>query len=135
MPSCEFWKVLSVIPNVPFGRKKLPSSGLCILTVESVCDRHLLQAGCKPSNHVRRIRRIIVTQTQSATSSVQSSSRVRAPSATMSLVLVGQIQFLATLSLVESTGADDSWILDFAKHLRSGNVQIGTHVAPSRREW
>lgn len=36
----------------------------------------------------------------------------------MALVLIGQIQFLATLSLVDSTGAEDSWVLDFAHHLR-----------------
>lgn len=64
-------------------------------------------------------------QVRSVTSSVEKSSRTRAPSATLALVLVGQIQFLAALSLVDSEGSEHSeeavtsWILDFAKHLRS----------------
>ena len=58
-------------------------------------------------------------QGQSSMVTTQGSSSVRAPSATMAVVLVGQIQFLATLSLVEPTGNEDSWVLDFAENLRS----------------
>ena len=59
-----------------------------------------------------------------ATPSAESVSRFRAPSATLAVVLVGQIQFLATLSLVDTTGAEDptgaenSWTLEFARYLR-----------------
>ncbi|CAM9702642.1 unnamed protein product, partial [Laminaria digitata] len=62
---------------------------------------------------------------------IQSSARLRAPSATMAMVLMGQIQFLATLSLVGSTGVEDSWVLDFAKQLRWANLWPPPGVAES----
>ncbi|CAN0416896.1 unnamed protein product, partial [Laminaria digitata] len=65
---------------------------------------------------------------QSATSSMPGSATLRAPSATMALVLMGQMQFLATLSLVDSTGAEDSWILEFAKHLRWVNMWLPADI-------
>lgn len=63
------------------------------------------------------------------TSTAETAIRLRAPSATLAMVLVGQIQFLATLSLVDntgavdSTGAEDSWMLAFARQLRSDDSQ------------
>eukprot|EP00904_Undaria_pinnatifida_P013948 jgi/Undpi1/9684/HiC_scaffold_27.g12140.m1 len=60
------------------------------------------------------------TAAEMATPSAESVSRFRAPSATLAVVLVGQIQFLATLSLVDTTGAEDptgaenSWTLEWA---------------------
>lgn len=57
-------------------------------------------------------------QGQASIETTQGSSSVRAPSATLALVIIGQIQFLAMLSLVDSTGVEDSWVLDFAHHLR-----------------
>lgn len=52
------------------------------------------------------------------TSFVQNVSSIRTPSATLALLVVSQIQFLATLSLVDSTGAEDSLFLKFAGILR-----------------
>lgn len=46
------------------------------------------------------------------------SASIRQPSATMAIVLVAQIQFLATLSLVDNTGAEDSTVSAFADNLR-----------------
>ena len=57
-------------------------------------------------------------QGQPSIETAQGSSSVRAPSATMALALVGQVQFLATLSLVDTTGAEASYVLDFAENLR-----------------
>lgn len=50
--------------------------------------------------------------------SVPNSASIRQPSATMAVVLVAQIQFLATLSLVDNTGAEESTLSDFAENLR-----------------
>lgn len=47
-----------------------------------------------------------------------STASVRRPSATLAFVLIAQIQFLATLSLVDNTGARDSTLSDFADNLR-----------------
>lgn len=64
------------------------------------------------------------TQGEGATASVpnaagaQSTASVRQPSATIAFVLIAQIQFLATLSLVDNMGAEDSTLSDFADNLR-----------------
>lgn len=39
---------------------------------------------------------------------------------TIAVLLLTQIQFLATLSLVDSTGAEDSLLSELTKNLRSG---------------
>eukprot|EP00904_Undaria_pinnatifida_P013952 jgi/Undpi1/9688/HiC_scaffold_27.g12144.m1 len=58
----------------------------------------------------------------------------------MALALVGQVQFLATLSLVDTTGAEASYVLDFAENLRWVNlwppedvVEIFTPLGTARR--
>lgn len=52
----------------------------------------------------------------------------------MALVVIGQIQFLATLSLVDSTGAEDSWILDFVGNLRSENARFTLSYAKKMQD-
>lgn len=42
----------------------------------------------------------------------------RRPSATLAFVLMTQLQFLATLSLVDYTVAEDNWLADFVVGLR-----------------
>lgn len=42
----------------------------------------------------------------------------RRPSATLAFVLMTQLQFLATLSLVDSTVNSDTWLSDFLIGLR-----------------
>ncbi|CAM9250711.1 unnamed protein product [Hapterophycus canaliculatus] len=54
--------------------------------------------------------------------SVPNSASIRQPSATMAVVLVTQIQFLATLSLVDNTGTEESTVSDFADNLRWVNL-------------
>ena len=44
---------------------------------------------------------------------------VRPPSVTLAILLITQIQFLATLSLVDSTGANDSLLSELVRNLRS----------------
>ena len=46
------------------------------------------------------------------------SNSIRRPSATIAFVLIAQIQFLATLSLVSRTGATDSNVSSFANNVR-----------------
>lgn len=60
---------------------------------------------------------------QQATSSrsaarVLKSASIRLPSATLAFVLVAQIQFLATLSLVDKTDGETSTFFEFAENLR-----------------
>lgn len=55
---------------------------------------------------------------QNAVTGVQSAASVRRPSATLTFVLIAQVQFLATLSLVDNTGAKDSTLAGFAEKLR-----------------
>lgn len=42
----------------------------------------------------------------------------RRPSATVAFILMTQLQFLATLSLVDATVAEDAWLSDFLLGLR-----------------
>lgn len=42
----------------------------------------------------------------------------RRPSATLAFVLMTQLQFLATLSLVDYAVSEDSWLADFVTGLR-----------------
>lgn len=44
------------------------------------------------------------------------------------MLLVTQVQFLATLSLVDSTGADNSLLSGVARNLRSENDSIRSDV-------
>ncbi|CAM9575765.1 unnamed protein product [Ectocarpus sp. 8 AP-2014] len=54
--------------------------------------------------------------------SVQPHVSVRAPSVTIAVLLLTQIQFLATLSLVDSTGAEDSLLSELTQNLRWVNL-------------
>eukprot|EP00903_Cladosiphon_okamuranus_P017681 g16281.t1 len=47
---------------------------------------------------------------------------VRQPSATVAVMLIAQVQFLATLSLVDNMGAEKSALADFAENLRWVNL-------------
>ncbi|CAN0463533.1 unnamed protein product, partial [Ectocarpus sp. 12 AP-2014] len=49
-------------------------------------------------------------------------SSIRRPATTMAIMVVGQLQFLATLSLVSNTGTGDSELSDFANNLRWVNL-------------
>ena len=51
----------------------------------------------------------------------RSSVSVRQPAMTMAGILVCQLQFLAMLSLVDSTGSTDSWLSEFTENLRFGH--------------
>lgn len=42
----------------------------------------------------------------------------RTPSSTVAILLIAQLQFLATLSLVEATATMDTWLSDFIVALR-----------------
>eukprot|EP00752_Nemacystus_decipiens_P002264 g2145.t1 len=53
----------------------------------------------------------------------------RRPSATLAFVLMTQLQFLATLSLVDYTVREDSWLADFITGLRWINLWWPTDVA------
>ncbi|CAM9800080.1 unnamed protein product [Ectocarpus fasciculatus] len=53
---------------------------------------------------------------------VQPHVSVRAPSVTIAVLLITQIQFLATLSLVDSTGAEDSLLAELTRNLRWVNL-------------
>lgn len=46
------------------------------------------------------------------------SASIRKPSATLAFVVMSQIQFLATLSLVDYTVEENSWLSDFSSGLR-----------------
>lgn len=48
----------------------------------------------------------------------RSAASVRQPSATLAFVLIAQVQFLATLSLVDNTGAGESTLSGFTDNLR-----------------
>eukprot|EP00903_Cladosiphon_okamuranus_P012907 g12051.t1 len=61
----------------------------------------------------------------------QNTPSVRQPSATVAFVLVAQIQFLATLSLVDSTGAEDSTLSGFTENLRWVNLWPPASLAES----
>lgn len=67
-----------------------------------------------------------MTSSQGAAEAATESSpvSVRQPSVTLAMILVTQIQFLAMLSLVESTGTEDSLLSDFARSLRSGSLMF-----------
>ncbi|CAN0101373.1 unnamed protein product, partial [Scytosiphon promiscuus] len=65
------------------------------------------------------------------TTGTLNSASIRQPSATMAVVLVAQIQFLATLSLVDNTGAEDSTLSDFTENLRWVNLWPPTSFAES----
>lgn len=53
----------------------------------------------------------------------------RRPSATVAFILTTQLQFLATLSLVEATVTEDSWLSDFVTGLRSVNNMGGGYMS------
>lgn len=67
------------------------------------------------------------TRSTQEAANLRSSYSVRAPSATLALVLTGQLQFLATLSLVNSTGDADSLVSHFADNLRYDASVIYAH--------
>ncbi|CAM9590962.1 unnamed protein product, partial [Ectocarpus sp. 13 AM-2016] len=56
------------------------------------------------------------------TAQAATQSTCRSPSATMAFVLTSQIQFLATLSFVDTTGAEDSAFSDLTNNLRWVNL-------------
>ncbi|CAM9909350.1 unnamed protein product [Ectocarpus fasciculatus] len=60
-----------------------------------------------------------------------SSSSIRRPATTMAIVALGQLQFLATLSLVDNTGTEDSELSDFANNLRWVNLWPPASLARS----
>ena len=51
----------------------------------------------------------------------------RRPSATLAFVLMTQLQFLATLSLVDYTVREDSWLADFVTGLRCDGQRLFGH--------
>ncbi|CAN0169641.1 unnamed protein product [Scytosiphon promiscuus] len=53
---------------------------------------------------------------------LSASTGARQPSATMSVLLVGQLQFLATLALVDYAGTSSSWLSHLAEALRWVNL-------------
>lgn len=55
----------------------------------------------------------------------------RRPSATLAIVLMKQLQFLATLSLVNSVVREDSWLSDFILGLRCDHCTPPVSILPS----
>lgn len=66
---------------------------------------------------------------ESGTGESGDSSRGRNPSATISMVLVSQVQFLATLALVDSTGVEGSWLLEFVESLRGEKIVSSSYFS------
>eukprot|EP00903_Cladosiphon_okamuranus_P006435 g6296.t1 len=71
---------------------------------------------------------MLVTLGGSSGGDTASRASKRRPSATLAVVLMTQLQFLATLSLVDSAVREDSWLGDFVVGLRWINLWWSTKI-------